>query len=188
MMRGFDNIVGIGAVTGVDDSGDAQTLQVTENAAGSGFMARVLDRVTRLFAFGFTSVAPLGSDVLMLRRGGDRNCSIAISTNHRASRPKDLQPGDSAMYDVRGIIIKMTADGLEISAAGLPIVVHNASKLTFDSPEVECTGTFKAAGEITALAGGTEVALGALRDDYNDHDHGGIVRGSARSDKPVPLA
>ncbi|WCT78675.1 phage baseplate assembly protein domain-containing protein [Novosphingobium humi] len=188
MMRGFENIAGIGSVSGADDTGEVQKLQVTEKAAGSGFMARVLDKVSRLFAFGFTSVPPLGSEVLMLRLGGDRNCSIAISTDHRASRPKGLQPGDSAMYDVRGIIIKMTSDGLEISAAGLPIVIHNASKLTLDVPEVECTGTLKAAGEITALTGANEVALGALRDTYNGHDHGGIVRGSARSDKPVPLA
>lgn len=188
MNRGLENLVGLGVVSDVDDSGEVQQLQVTERAAGSGFIDRVLDRISRLFAFGFTSVAPLGSDVLMLRRGGDRNCSMAIATSHRASRPKGLQPGDSAMYDVRGIIIKMTADGLEISAAGLPIIIHNASKLTLDVPEVECTGTLKAAGEITALTDGAEAALGALRDTYNDHDHGGIVRGSARSDKPVPLA
>lgn len=187
-MRGFENLAGIGTVSSIDDTGDVQQLQLTEKSAGFGLVARVLDKVARLFSFGFTSVPPLGSEVLMLRLGGDRNCSIAISTNHRESRPRGLQPGDSAMYDVRGIIIKMTADGLEISAAGLPIVIHNASKLTLDVPEVECTGTLKAAGEITALTDGAQVALGALRDSYNDHDHGGIVRGSARSDKPVPLA
>jgi phage baseplate assembly protein V len=186
--RAIDNMVGVGTVTAADDSGQVQQLQITEHAAGSGFMARVLDGVARFFAFGFTSVPPLGSSVAMVRRGGSRACSMVLGINHGPSRPIGLQPGDTAMYDIRGTIIKLTADGLEISAAGLPIVIHNASKLTMDIPEVECTGTFKAAGEITALTGGDEVALVALRDTYNDHDHGGIVRGSARSDKPVPLA
>lgn len=182
--RPIENMIGIGKVSGSDDTGALQKLQITEPAAGSGFMARVLDGVARFFAFGFTSVPPLGADAVMVRLGGSRAGSMVLGINHRASRPTGLQPGDSAMHDVRGIIIKMTADGLDISAAGLPIIIHNASKVTIDAPEVELTGTLKVAGEITALSGGAAVALGALRNTYNTHHHTGVITGGGTSGAP----
>lgn len=174
MMRGFENIAGIGSVTGADDTGEVQKLQVTEKAAGSGFMARVLDKVSRLFAFGFTSVPPLGSEVLMLRLGGDRNCSIAISTSHRASRPKNLKPGDSAMYDVRGAIITMTEDGIVIDAAGAPVTIRNTSG-------VHIEGQLTVDGDIIGLNSSDALALSTIRSTFNSHKHTGVQTGSGTS-------
>lgn len=184
------NIVGIGRATAVDDTGQLQLVQVTEGATGSGFADRITDKVTRTAEFGFSSSPPLESEVVMLRVAADRSGSIIISTSHRPSRPTGLQPGDTALYDVRGAIIKLSAAGMTIDAAGLPIVIQNASKITLDSPEVEMTGKLTVAGDITAsgdinVAGNvtertsaTPISLGTLRDAYEAHKHTGVQTGS----------
>lgn len=188
MLRRLANLVGIGRMTTVDDSGEVQHMQVTEGAAGSGFIDRVIDKVRRVTEFGFASVPPVDSEVVMIRRGGDRSCSIVIGTSHRPSRPKDLQQGDVAIYDVRGAIVKLTAAGVEIDGAGLEVKVTNCTKVTLDAPDVVLTGTLHVGGEITGLAGGSAVSLGALRDAYNAHHHTGVTTGSGSSgttDEPI---
>ena len=170
----FTDLVGAGQVTAADDSGHVQTLQVTERAAGSGFADRVLDKVLRFFQFGFTSVPPLNSEVLTLRRGGDRSLTIVIGSNHRPSRPTGLQPGDSAQYDVRGAIIKLTADGVTIDCAGLPCVIQNTSG-------VHIKGALVVDDEITGLNSSAALTMSAIRNFANDHDHAGVTTGSGTS-------
>lgn len=189
-------MVGVGLVTQADDSGEIQSLQITQGAAGSGFMDRVLDKVRHVFSFGFASVPPIGSVVAFLCRGGDRSNAMAFAIHHVASRPRGLQPGDSAMYDVRGVTLKFMADGPVLDCAGLPLIIRNASKLTIDVPEVELTGTLtvqgaftaqadatiegdlSVAGTVTGLTGGHAIELGALRDKYDAHKHSGVTIGT----------
>ncbi|QSR16075.1 phage baseplate assembly protein V [Novosphingobium sp. KA1] len=189
------NLMGIGRATTIDDSGELQLLQVTEGAAGSGFAARVTDKVRRVTEFGFGSVPPIDSEVVMIRRGGDRSCSLVMGTSHRPSRPRDLKPGDTVIYDVRGAKVLLSAEGMEIDAAGLEVTVKNATKATIDVPDVYLTGNlhvagdidtegnFAAAGTITGLTDGASIELGALRDAYNDHGHTGVSTGTATSGK-----
>lgn len=183
--RALQNLLGIGRATTIDDSNEVQTMQVTEGAAGSGFADRVIDKVKRVTEFGFSSAPPIDAEVVMFRRGGDRSCSMVIGTSHRPSRPRGLQPGDTVLYDVRGAVVKLTAGGLLIDAAGLPVVIQNASEVTIDAPTVHLTGnlvvdgTIAAAGTVTGLSEGSEVEIGALRDAYNAHKHTGVSSGSA---------
>lgn len=193
------NLINVGLVSQADDSEEIQALQITQKAAGSGFMDRVLDRVRHVFSFGFTSVPPIGSVVAFLCRGGDRSNTMAFAIHHAASRPRGLQPGDSAMYDVRGVILKFTADGPILDCAGLPLIIRNASKVTIDVPEVEITGSLtvqgaftaqadatvdgdlSVAGTVSALTGGHAIELGALRDKYDAHKHTGVTTGTGTS-------
>jgi phage baseplate assembly protein V len=175
MMTRLLNLIGIGRVTMVDDTGEVQQMQITEGASGSGFADRILDNVCRILNFGFTSVPPEGSEAVMVRRGGSRAVSIVIATNHRPSRPTGLQPGDSAMYDVRGMIIKMTADGIVIEGKGLPITLR-------DTSGVHIEGKLTVDDDIIGLHGGSPLALSTIRSKFNAHGHGGISRGSATSD------
>ncbi|KUR80753.1 phage baseplate assembly protein [Novosphingobium sp. FSW06-99] len=178
-MRQFlANLVGAGNVTTVDDTGPVQQMQVTEPAAGSGFGSRVLDKVLRIFQFGFTSVPPLGSQVVTLRRGGDRSITIVIGTNHQASRPTGLQPGDSAMYDVRGVIIKFTAAGPLIDCGGLPFVVQNTTGM-------HVKGALTVDDDVTALAASDPLAISTVRSTFNAHDHSGVTAGTGTSSTPT---
>lgn len=183
MLDKLANLIGIGRVTLLDDTGELQELQVTEGANGQGFADRVIDKIRRVSEFGFASAPPLGSEALMLRRGGDRSRSMVIGTSHRPSRPRDLKPGDSGIYDVRGAKVMLTADGLVIDCAGLPAVIQNASTITLkaetsvriEAPTVECTG------DIVSRADGAQVSLNALRDAYAAHKHTAVQTGTGVS-------
>lgn len=172
------NLIGAGRVTGADDTGPVLNLQVTEPAAGSGFADRVLDRVARIFQFGFVSVPPIGSEVLTLRRRGDRTLTMVIGTSHRPSRPRGLQPGDAAMHDMRGQIIKLTADGLLIDAAGLAVVIQNAAS-------VHIKGDLIVDGEVTMLNSSSALTASAIRSTFNGHAHSGVQTGGGNSGDPT---
>lgn len=167
-------LFGFGRVTSIDDSGDAQVLQVTQGASGTGFKDRVLDKLFRLSQFGIASVPPLKTSALLLHLGGDRSQTFVIATHHSPSRPKNLQPGDSALYDVRGAIIKLTADGLEIDCAGGAAVIRNYSSCTFE-------GDIHVTGDVISRSGGSEVSLNGLRDAYHQHKHSGVATGASLS-------
>lgn len=195
MREAFARLIGFGRASLIDDDGDMQLVQVTEGAAGNGFADRVIDRVRRVAEFGFASVPPLGSEVMMLRRGADRSQSVVVGTSHRPSRPRGMKPGDAGIYDVRGAKVILTENGLVIDCAGLPAIVQNCptitlkatEKVVIDAPETDLTGdvtiggAVSAVGEITARTGGTSTALGALRDAYALHKHGLVQTGTGAS-------
>lgn len=192
MIERILNMIGLGSATLVDDTGDHQLVQVTEGAIGTGYKPRIIDKVLRLSEFGFSSNPPLGSQVTMVRRNGERGASVIVATHHIPSRPKNLKPGDAILYDVRGAHVLLTDAGIEIDAAGLDVTVKNAAnislqattKVRIDAPDVECTGNLKVDKLLTG--DGTPVELGALRDAYNSHTHGGVKSGDDTSSGPTP--
>lgn len=180
-MRDFIlNLFGIGHATMIDDDGEVQKLQLTEKAAGSGFKDRITDKVRRVMEFGFTSVPPIDSEVLVIGLLGDRSGRVAIASNHRPSRIKGLKPGDVALYDVRGAKITFTEDGLLIDCAGLPATIQNTTTLTIKaSTKVRIEATkLEVTGDVVSRADGTPVSLNGLRDAYHAHKHTGVQTGS----------
>ena len=172
------NIFGLGRISLADDTDELQQLQITEKAYGTGFIDRILDKVRRLTEFGFTSVPPVDAEAVMMRFGADRGGSVVIATSHRPSRPRNLKPGDTAVYDVRGAILKFTDTGTILDCAGLPLVIQNASKITLDSPEIDITGDLKVGGNIVLETNGTSIDVKALHDAYNAHKHTGVQTGA----------
>lgn len=180
MMQGLLNLFGIGHATMIDDDGEIQLLQLTERAAGSGFKDRITDKVRRVMEFGFTSVPPIDSEILVVSLLGDRSGRVAIASSHRPSRIKGLKPGDVAIYDVRGAKIVLTEDGLQIDCAGLEAVIENCTTLTIKASEkvrIEAD-ELEVTGDVVSRADGTSVSLNALRDAYQAHKHGGVQTGS----------
>ncbi|WP_174296541.1 phage baseplate assembly protein V [Sphingomonas bacterium] len=198
------HLIGIGRATLVDDTGEVQLVQVTEGATGAGMDDQVTDKVKRVAEFGLASVPPIGSEVLLLRRLGQRALAMVIGTSHRPSRPRGLKPGDTAIYDVRGAKVQLTADGLLIDCAGLPAIIQNAititlkatQKVTIDAPAVEVLhdvkvgGTFHATGTISTDADVTFAghSVTTLRTSYGAHKHGGVKAGSDASAGPDTVA
>ena len=164
-----------GRVTSVDDSGDAQVLQITQGVQGkANFTQRVLEKIYRVSQFGIASVPPLDAGALMIHLNGDRSQTFVISTHHASSRLKDLQPGDSALYDVRGALIKLSADGLGSDCAGKRARIHNFSTLTVE-------GDLHVTGDVVSRSSGAAVSLNGLRDAYHQHKHSGVATGSSLS-------
>jgi phage baseplate assembly protein V len=175
LARWAANYLGIGHATVVDDTGELQLLQVTERAKGRGFADRVTDKIRRVAEYGFSSVPPADTEVLVLRRGGDRAQPIVVGTSHRPSRKKNLQPGDVALYRDGGAFVLLAADRIEIDAAGHDVVVRNASKVRLETDLLEVTG------DVVSRADGARVSLNAVRDAYHDHKHTGVQAGTATS-------
>ena len=165
------NAIGLGRLKLLDDTGPVQMVQVDQGAIGPDNARRLLDRVRRVMEFGFVSSPPVGTEAVLARLGGSRTLSLVIGTNHQASRPRDLQEGDSALYDVRGARVWLTANGIVIDGAGMPVTVQNTPKVRVVADLVEVTG------DVVSRADGTRVSLNALRDAYDAHKHPGVTPG-----------
>jgi phage baseplate assembly protein V len=143
--------IGRGKVKLVDDAGPVQLHQVDVGPIGPEGSRGVHDNTPMMHFFGFTSVPPEGSDAIVLFVGGRRSSAVAIGTNHQAYRLKDLEPGEAALYDMRGAFAKFTAGGLVIDAAGLDVVLRNARNVT---GQIYGDYTLEVAGKYSVTAGG----------------------------------
>ena len=125
----------------VDDSGPLQQMQV-ESLGHS-----VYDNVEKFGQFGFTSNPPLGSDAIIIERCGKH---IILGVGDRKYRIKNLESGDTAIYDIRGQIVKLNADGITINDAfgnsvitndsGINITDKNGNNITMESGGINLNG------------------------------------------------
>lgn len=183
LYRAVKMMCGIGKVTGMTDTGLTQSLQVQT--------ALDVMAVQRLAEFGFTSAPPDGSDVLVVSLGGDRSSSVVISTNHKASRLTGLNSGETAIYNISGMFIKLTAAGIEVEANEQAVTVTNATTVTINASSgvVMNTPILQVSGDIVDnTESGNSSSLKDLRDGHNDHTHKveGVESGSSSvtSDEP----
>ena len=111
-----------------DDSGTMQKLQIQLGAD------EIRDNTPRLIEFGFASMPPDGSDLVVLFAGGNKSAGVVIASGHIPSRPRNLLPGESKLYSQDGKYIYMTAaDGITIDAKGQPVTINNASTVTVNA-------------------------------------------------------
>ena len=142
-------LIGRGRITGVDDSGAVQKVQVNRGPASDS----IRDRAPLAGLFGLTSNPPVGSDVIVLSVGGDFSNCVAIATNHQGLRPKGLSAGDVWIYDGVGQTVKLNAAGVTVTdqwgntvamAEGQMTLTHSA-KVIVNAPAVELGGAGGAA-------------------------------------------
>lgn len=174
--RRLQLLVGVGKATLVDDSGPVQMLQLKLGAL------ELRDRTPRLAEYGFTSSPPQGSDAALLFVGGDRSNGVVIATGNQTYRLKGLANGDAAIYDSRGQSVWLTASGIVVNGAGLPLTVNDtptvtvnaATQINLQTPKVSCSGDLDVAGSIVAQGDisdhGTKTMAG-MRTVFNGHDH-----------------
>lgn len=160
------SVVGVGKKTTGKDDGPAQSLQVQLGAD------EVRDNTPRLAEYGFTSMPPDGSHVTVLFVGGDRSNGVVIATGDPASRKRNLQPGETAIYDNSGKWIYLKDGSIEIEAAGQPVTVNGATTVTVNG---STSITLVAPSIILKNAGAAIKSLctQAFMDLYNSHRHGG---------------
>lgn len=146
LFRRVQLMAGIGRTTApAKDDGNIQTQQVRLKPDGA-----VRDGSMVLSMFGFSSHAPVGSDVLVLFLGGDRSKGVVIGTANQPSRFKNLGAGEQAVFNAHGMSVHLSAGGVVIDCGGKTLAVRNGSKARFEMP-IESTG------EITAQADGAAV-------------------------------
>lgn len=159
--------VGRGRISQSDDSGKIQTVQVKLNPKETPDLRRVAE-------YAFASWPPDGCDAIAVFLSGDRSNGVVIATHDLKSRFKLGNKGEFALFDNSG------ADGvpgrwiwfklgmtpiIEIEAAGTPIVVNNAKKVTVnagtDGVVLNTTGNvvFNMGGKDLTVAGAGTVKL-----------------------------
>jgi phage baseplate assembly protein V len=160
----FAMLFGRGRVTGpVDDSGAVQMMQVQMSGL------EVADERYRVAEFGLTSNPPVGSDALALHVAGDRTAGVVFATNHQASRPTGLQPGETMLYSEDGKQVYLTAGGgIAVEAKGQNVVVNDAADVTatasgtftVNCPTIVLNGNVQINGNIgqSGASGGTGTA------------------------------
>lgn len=131
----------------VNDALKMQGLQISLLAG------EVADDVERFQQFGITSVPPQGSEAIALAVGGSRSHLVVIAVDDRRFRPRNLQEGETALYDKSGSLVILKADGsIEIVPSG---------------GEVNITGNLTVSGDVADAAG----SMQEMRDTYNTHTH-----------------
>ncbi len=90
-------------LTAIDDSLKMQMVQF------EGVADQVREQIERLQEYGFTSVPDKGAEGVALKVGVGSH-QVIIATDDRRYRPKNLQPGDVALYRLaEGILVKLLA-------------------------------------------------------------------------------
>ena len=126
-----------------NDTGAAQTVQAQLDALS------VRDGIPLLYNFGHTGSPPIGADLHVCFIDSDRSKAVAVASGHQSYRLRNLGPGDSALYDMRGAYVWLTPTGLLINGQGLPTLV---------------TGDLHVTGEVYRGYGGpAQVGLGSHR-------------------------
>lgn len=166
-------MIGIGRVAVTDDSRSNQMIQVQ-------ILPDQIIEVRRVGQYGHASVAPAGSDALVIFMAGDRQNGVVIGLENQEARPKELQPGESALYDDQGQIIYITRDGIVIKGAGKPVTIQ-------DTPLVMIDSDLMVTGNITDLDG-AHGTLADLRDAHNSHHHdvAGVATGASTISSSTP--
>lgn len=106
LKRKVQSIAVRGLIQLTKDSGDVQTGQLTLLAD------EIEDKVEFFFNYGHTSRPPKNSECVLIHIGGNKEHPIVVASNHRASRLKNLEEGDSALYNMNGKYLWLKKDDL----------------------------------------------------------------------------
>ncbi|TCS62593.1 phage baseplate assembly protein V [Varunaivibrio sulfuroxidans] len=158
-------MIGRAVIAAVADGDRCQTVQITALAG------EVLDGVERITDYGFTAHPHPGAEAILLAVGGNRDAGVAICVGDRRYRLTGLAPGEVALHDDQGQIIKLARAGIEVATTRPGGVTVTAPAVTINSTDIQLAG-----------AGGAQIArVGDLVDVASGSSAGRwpIVTGSA---------
>lgn len=116
----------------------------------------VFDGIEMPHQFGSQSNPPVGSEVIALFLGGNRDHGSIIATFTKAhTQQPDLEEGETAYFDKTGSKIVLKADG--------------SIRMTPSGGTFYITGNIVVSGDVTDKNG----SMQEMRDQYNPHTHGG---------------
>ncbi|WP_097425254.1 phage baseplate assembly protein domain-containing protein [Escherichia coli] len=166
LFRRLVSLVSVGRVTAGDDSGVVQTVQVQSPS-------EVRSDTPVLQQFGFSSVLPAGTDVVVLSLAGNRSSAVVVASGHQSYRINGLNSGEVVVYNQWGQYVRLGGDGIVVEAAGQPVTVNSATTLEVTATDGVTlkTPSLKVTGDITDNCESNSTTLKALREAYNDHTH-----------------
>lgn len=138
------SMISRGIVKHVNDSKGLQVLQV------QGPLGALINNVLRIQEYGSTSNPPIDSECVLIFLGGERSAPLAIATDDRVIRKKNLEPGETAIYGKDGqyvllkdgdIIEIKTGSGKVTIDAGGDVEIKAAGNATIEAGTVTITGT-----------------------------------------------
>jgi phage baseplate assembly protein V len=164
--------VGILKITATDDSGPVHRAQVR------GFPPEVIDNMPVAQIYGLASHAMPGTDAVAVFASGDRSNGVIIATGNQKYRLRNLKPGEVALYDNAGSVVKLAAGGnIEITCTGT--VTVNADSVTISAPTIYLRGKGSADCAVAifgnvGISGGLSVTKTITADTINaPHGHVG---------------
>jgi len=172
MDQAFDlrNLIRMGIVQAVDDSGQAQSALVQTNDGATHAAVEVQQ------GFGFASRPPGdGALAIVLAIGGDPGQLVVLPLANPSSRFGDLLPGEAVLYGSDGTRVHIRQGGT--------VEVHAATQVIVNAPSVVVQGLTGAADAKVTVRGdlvvtgdisdrnGDHGTVANLRDDYNVHTH-----------------
>lgn len=164
-----------GVITHINNAPDVQLVQLKGMAAGDDLQDNELFQ-----QFGFSSNPPSGTLGVILPVGGKTSQGVIIATENGELRFKPLKPGEAVVFNAFGDHVLMRENRVtEIVCDTL--LVKATTKVRFETPAVENTGThhsdgdMESGGSITAAhdvadQGGTKT-MADMRQVHDDHDH-----------------
>lgn len=147
-----------GVVTLVKAAGSVQLVQL------DGLSGEQLQDAEVFQQFGFTSNVPPGSAAIILPLGGKTAHSIIIATEHGTYRMKNLESGETAIYNQWGdhVLFKKNRRMQIVSSAAVDIT----------TPEVTMSGNLAVSGNIVSQGDVTDHGnkkMADMRTVFNSH-------------------
>lgn len=155
--RALANMVLRGMVSGVDDSGKVQTLQI------SGRSGSAKSFIEHMQAYGLSVHPKRGAEHVSLFFAGDTSHGVTLVVADRRYRLQGLAEGEVALHDDQGQKVHITRSGIVIDGGGKPINIQNTPHVTATtdkftiSGDLEVGGKADVTGNIATLANVTAV-------------------------------
>lgn len=132
-------------VDSVDDSTPIQLLKVL------GLEGEVDDAIERIQEYGFSSVPPKDSEVLLTEVGGSRDNMVVTATDSHDYRPMGSESGEVVVYSQYGQTVHLKADGSAVVTAsqGAVTLAADAGSITIQGNNVTVDGNLTVTGTTT---------------------------------------
>lgn len=168
------SLISYGVITGVDDSGGAQTATVLTASGALHAGVEVMQ------PFGIASSPPAdGATTVVLAVGGDPANLVALPLSNPSTRFGGLGAGESVLYAGDGTRVHVKPRGI-VEVWGVNVTVNatsvtlNTTTLTVNAPggttingDVQVNGDLTASGDVADGKG----AVSRLRGHYDAHTH-----------------
>lgn len=148
------SLVKIGRVAAVADQYASQVVQVQLGASQTV-------EIRKIGHYGFAYNPPVNSDAVVIALNGDTRNSVVIGTEYQAARPRELQPGEAALWDDQGQMVLISRSGIKIVSTGAVSVNGSVLVQGLATSSEGATGVFTTpTGQVITVQQGVITAIG----------------------------